>query len=285
MVAFRMIVVRLCGGFGNQAFQYAFGSILKAAGNDVMFDLSWFVNQQERAYALDHWNTQVPVGKSLGTEIGEGGLRYKPGLIKKYDHDCTFAGYWQCSKYFETIDSDIRRDFTLRELPCSKTLALSDQINATNSVFLHIRRTDSLNSSGLVNHGVCSIDYYKSAVSYMQDRLENPTFFVFSDDIVWCLSNFDFPAVRDVIFVSHNSTGVTVDTNYNVRKTEDGTEHEDLWLMSRCKHGITANSSFSWWGGYLINSPDKIMISPRQWFASGSSHDSTDIVPSTWIRL
>jgi Glycosyl transferase family 11 len=277
-----MVVVRLCGGFGNQAFQYAFGSALKVTGNDVAFDLSWFIHQQERAYALDHWNTDVEVGKPLGTEIGEGGLRYKPGLIKKYDQDCTFVGYWQCSKYFESLDSVMRRDFTLRELPCSKTFALADQIKASNSVFLHVRRTDSLNSSGVVNHGVCSIEYYRAAMNYIRERVKNPRFFVFSDDITWCLSNLDFP---DAIFVSHNSIGVTVDANYNVRRTDNGTEHEDLWLMSQCKHGITANSSFSWWGGYLINNPDKIMISPRQWFAPSSPHDATDIVPSSWVRL
>ena len=52
--------------------------------------------------------------------------------------------------------------------------------------------------------------------------------------------------------------------------------------MSMCNHHIVANSSFSWWGAWLGQSPESITIAPNQWFAGGKQ---TSIVPSNWIKL
>ena len=98
---------------------------------------------------------------------------------------------------------------------------------------------------------MCSLEYYQNAIEEVVSKVENPTFFVFSDDIAWAEQNLKI--AYPIIFVGHNDA----DKNY-----------EDLRLMSECQHNIIANSSFSWWGAWLNQNPSKIVIAPQSWFAT-----------------
>jgi tellurite resistance-related uncharacterized protein len=91
-------------------------------------------------------------------------------------------------------------------------------------------------------------------------------FFIFSDDISWAQENLHMEAPQ--FFVSHNT---------------DATDYEDLRLMSLCKHHIIANSSFSWWGAWLCQNPDKKIIAPKQWYRIDI--DTRDLLPAEWIKL
>lgn len=88
---------------------------------------------------------------------------------------------------------------------------------------------------------------------------------MFSDDVQW---------VKDNLKIEHPFT--IVDINYGIKSPWD------IWLMKHCKHNIIANSSFSWWGAWLNENPDKIVIAPAQWFLNG---DPTDIIPQNWKRI
>ena len=277
------VTIRTMGGFGNQAFQYSLGLALKALGNEVFLERSWFTNGN-RAWVLDRFNTDCQFGPIRGQCVQEGNLRFHPEILKKYEQDTTLVGYWQNEKYFAGVEDQVRKDLTLRNYPSNRSLSIANQIHNTNSVFLHVRRTDSLSGSGLKNHGVCPQSYYQRAASYISTRVQDPHFFIFSDDIAWCKQNiqvFGYPAT----FVDHNTTGVTESPEHEVQKTDNGTEHEDWFLMRLCKHSICANSSFAWWAAYLNPNPDKIVVAPRQWFVSGSPHDGSEIVPESWVRL
>ena len=275
-----MVVVKLCGGTGNQFFQYAFGKALKAIGNEVRFDRSYFDTDTSRAYTLDRWNTDVPLSAPRGETITEGTLLYRPEILKKYNQDVTLSGYWQCEKYFKDIVPQIRQDFTLRHWPSEKSQIVANKICNSNSVFLHVRRTDTLAARGLAFHGLVDLDYYSSAIWRVLGDGKDISLFVFSDDIEWCKNNLQYNAT----YVDHNTSGVVSLPDNEVQRTLDGgTEHEDMWLLSLCKHGITANSSFSWWGGYLIQNPAKIVISPKQWLAGENNELSRDMIP--WLRI
>lgn len=280
-----MVTLKLVGGTGNQLHIRAFGYALEALGNEVQFDRWYFDNVSSRAYTLDRFNTEVVFGQARGRDIGEGGSLYHPELLKKYDEDVTLAGYWQTEKYWTPeVRVQLRQAFTLREQPSARTLAVAEQIHSCNSVSLHIRRTDTLSARGLAHHGLIPMEYYVRAINYIVARVTDPHLFVFSDDIDWCKKNIT-PNGQAVTFVDHNTTGVTVDGNYEVRKTDNGTEHEDLFLMSQCKHSIGANSSFGWWGSWLMQNPEKICIVPARWFPPNSDHTSADMIPDSWIKL
>ncbi len=115
-------------------------------------------------------------------------------------------------------------------------------------------------------HGICPPEYYQQAIKYIQTQVNDPHFFVFSDDIGWVKSHLKIP--DPVNYVSNN----------------DISSQEELLLMSSCKHNIIANSSFSWWGAWLNQYPEKIVIAPKKWF-NLETIDTRDLIPETWIRL
>ena len=132
------------------------------------------------------------------------------------------------------------------------------------SVSLHVRRTDYLSLSYA---NPCPLDYYEKSVAEVLAKHAGVQLFLFSDDIPWCRQQFDFPC--PVMFVDHNDAT---------------TAHEDMWLMSRCRHHIIANSTFSWWGAWLGVDETGEVYAPQNWFADPTM-DSTAIVPETWRRI
>ena len=109
------------------------------------------------------------------------------------------------------------------------------------------------------------MDYYANAIKFITENTVNPHFFVFSDDIKWVRDNLkiDFPC--DFIDFNHGRNSAW-----------------DMWLMANCKHNIIANSSFSWWGAWLNQNQEKIVIATKQWFSNGAK---TDIVPEKWKKF
>ena len=116
-------------------------------------------------------------------------------------------------------------------------------------------------------HGSCNLDYYQRAMSFIENKVENPAYFIFSDDIAWCKENLssNFP----IEFVTGN---------------EGNRSYWDIQLMRNCKHNIIANSSFSWWGAWLNNTPAKIVVAPKQWF-NNLRANTQDLIPETWNRI
>ena len=146
-------------------------------------------------------------------------------------------------------------------------LTISEQIAKCNSVSLHIRRGDYVsNLEANKTHGFIGIEYYNKAISFIHEQILQPHFFVFSDDIAWARENLGL--IINVVFINHN---------------QGRSSFEDMRLMSLCKYNIIANSSFSWWGAWLNTAPDKIVITPKQWFANGQ--DTSDLMPENWLKM
>lgn len=187
--------------------------------------------------------------------------------IKDVPYDCYIAGYWQSEKYFSKFSPWIRDDFSFIQPLNIKNSELVDQITHVNAVSLHVRRGDYVNSqmTSKVYENLSST-YYDAAIRHIVERISNPFFFIFSDDINWVRKNLkiNFPCVY-------------IDNNH-------GTEsYIDMRLMSLCKFNIIANSSFSWWGAWLNKSREKIVVAPKCWFANGTN--TQDLIPQNWIKL
>lgn len=180
---------------------------------------------------------------------------------------CYLMGNWQSERYFSQVAETIRRDLSFKTPLTGRNNALMKLMAKNEVVSLHVRRGDiASNPASLAIHGLCSLEYYRRAIEYVTARVAKPEFVIFSDDMTWVRKNLsiDYPCH----YVDHNK-GLE---SYN-----------DMHLMSLCDHHIIANSSFSWWGAWLNPKGDKIVVAPQQWFLA--NYDSSDIVPSSWIRI
>lgn len=208
--------------------------------------------------------------KFFGRKIyNEPSFRFNSDIFKIKEKDILLIGYWQTEKYFKNIREELIRDFTFPHFSNVKNIELSEKIMYSESVAIHVRRGDYASIKQVNNfHGLCSLEYYKGAIEQLKTIKDNLSFYVFSDDSDWCKDNL---LIENTTFIDWNG---------------GKNSFRDMQLMSLCKHNIIANSSFSWWGAWLNQNNDKIVIAPKRWFADDRQNNETeDLIPNSWIRL
>jgi hypothetical protein len=180
-------------------------------------------------------------------------------------------GYFQSELYFADVSSELRKTLVLRQSLSAAAARTNDLIaGAPVPVSIHVRRGDYLTGGADSMFFGLPVEYYRRATDLVRSLLgAEPTYFIFSDDVDWASEALRFLPQRVVATGSHDHP------------------EEDLMLMSRCRHNIIANSTFSWWGAWLNPSPDKIVVAPRQWFtpAGQRRNNTTDLLPANWIAL
>jgi hypothetical protein len=285
-----MVIVKLAGGLGNQMFQYAFGKTIAHRQADLLkLDMSFFDEQTLRRFELGDFDIQAEAAEARQTAQvrGRGLIRRLTNTIsggasikwvreKGFEFDSSMSllqgnlyldGYWQSEKYFDSIADVIRREFTLKEKRGHVSRVAKVISGAANAVSLHVRRGDYVeNQSTNAFHGTCPLEYYSNAVALIKSRFGDAHIFVFSDEPVWARENLGLAAP------------VTVVSDGDLRPAEE------MHLMSCCQHHIIANSTFSWWGAWLNEHPEKMVIAPKRWF-SNLAIDTKDLLPERWIRI
>jgi hypothetical protein len=293
-----MIIVKLIGGLGNQMFQYAAARRLAEKHSTILkLDVTGFEKYKLHRYGLhcfqisEYLATQNEIESIRGgqnifsrlkrkicRQIGFDNPENKKWIFEKQFHfdpeileapnNVLLEGSWQSEKYFADIACILRREFVVKYQQDRQSKNFADLIKSTESVSLHVRRADYVQDA-LTNktHGTCDQDYYNDCVNYIGAHVSSPHFYIFSDEPKWAKDNlkFDFP----MTFVDCNDAS----RNY-----------EDMRLMSMCKHNVIANSSFSWWGAWLNDAPDKLVLAPKKWF-NDDTKNTKDIIPGEWIKL
>jgi hypothetical protein len=268
-----MIITKLQGGLANQIFQWAYGKFLSEKYNTPLYlDLSFYQVQfgvTKRKFSLNkfpnisynllpndrnilNWSNEPTKNKlvKLSDNFHYSKLEYKE------DSHYYLDGYWQSEKYFKDIEDIVRKELQ----PSNESLEKFSKLPINeNNVSIHIRRTDYVKLNDY--HPLQSIEYYQKGLDIIA---EYDNIFVFSDDIEWCKDNLQF---RNMIFI------------------EGFDDVEDIWLMSLCKNNIIANSSFSWWGAWLNNNPNKKVIAPDNWFGQKVNINTNDLIPGNWIKI
>lgn len=286
-----MIISELTGGLGNQMFQYAFGySLAQRKKSKLKFHFQHHDGNTQRQFELNIF--KITGTQAIDTELKAMGYPFslintiltKIHILKSrlaqekgfnfqanallYPENAYIRGYWQTEKYFLDCASQIRKQFTFKKVLDKKNSSMLEEITKTNSVSVHIRRGDYVHDKKtMAFHGVCNLDYYKRSIKLMQKRVTNPVFFFFSDEPDWVKSN-----------IKTDSPSYYVDWNKGLNS------YKDMQLMSKCKHNIIANSSFSWWGAWLNTNPKKIVIAPRKWF-NDTGINTSDLIPDSWIKI
>jgi hypothetical protein len=285
-----MIISNIIGGLGNQMFQYAAGRTLAHLNQTfIKLDTSSFSESKLRTFDLLSFNanigfaTKQEISNLLPVHNFEKAFQYLSPLKKRsYYREKEFSfdkkvlelgsnvylkGYFQSEKYFLPAKDIITSDLTFKKELVKNIENFSASINKAVSVSVHIRRGDFDKDSLTADyHGTLDIGYYNSAIELIRAKIPNATFYFFSDNIDWVKENLQIP---NAVFVSNIITKNHI---------------EDLYLMSQCRHNIIANSSFSWWGAWLNDNPEKIVIAPKKWFNKGPN-DTQDLIPSEWIKI
>lgn len=188
-------------------------------------------------------------------------------MTKVFLASIIFQGFLSVGTFFADMADDIRKAFTFNpRLSNRKTKEMSEQIDHDeNAVSIHVRRGDYLEPKYWKTTGcVCQLPYYLNAIAEMNKRISQPSYYVFSDDIAWVKENLPLPKA---FFIDWNK----------------GTESwQDMMLMSRCRHHIICNSTFSWWGAWLNPRENKTVIMPERWFRHC---ETPDICPDKWIKV
>lgn len=292
-----MKIVNILGGLGNQMFQYALAVALqkKHPAEKILIDSSGFrgyplhngyeltrifnikiqeasISEQTRLfYPLRNYRMWqigrrvLPHRKSVIYDAAN--MAFIPGVIEHKD-SAYYLGYWQTEKYFKDVRTEIYAAFRFIDFETSgKNASFADKIaESTCAVSVHVRRGDYTKIAN--TQGICTLEYYRKALTELHRRVSPKMFVIFSDDIDWARRN-----LKDYF----GNTSVTyVDWNNGIES------FRDMQLMSLCKHNIIANSSFSWWGAWLNQNPDKIVIAPSRWM---NGPGWTDIIPDDWCVI
>lgn len=282
--------VKIIGGLGNQMFQYATAFALAKKKNESLFlDLSLALNYDIHPLRINKLSCQSGIFENKAPHYEKYVFSPKiPSFMKKYifsrcylERKLTFnenllneigskklVGYFQCEEYFKEYRNDILQEFKPKESFSEEQKYMKKLIEQSSSCSMHIRRGDYLtNPEATTFHGLCNHKYFMDALKYLEKNKKinkDTKIFIFSDDIEWCKENIN---------ISYNTVFVPAD---------DERAEMDLWLMSFCQHNIISNSTFSWWGAWLNQNPNKCVVAPKEWFKSGVDND---VVPDVWVKL
>lgn len=258
------VTTKLQGGIGNMLFQIAAAYSYSKKNNKELSlskDNAFIVHKN-----IEHYKDNILKNIEFSNFIkpqfqhNENGFHYQE--IPNYNSDVLLFGYFQSEKYFKDYEDDIR------DLFMSYEIELKDEIKKLldneNACSIHVRRGDYLKSPN--HHPTQDMNYYMKAIKKMP---KDSVFLIFSDDIDWCKKNFpDLPEKFKFI--------------------EGNKDYEDLYIMSKCKNNIIANSTFSWWGAWLNRNEDKIVVAPSEdkWFGPAYyGYDTRDLYCEGWIRI
>jgi Glycosyl transferase family 11 len=182
----------------------------------------------------------------------------------KIEDNTSIYGYFQCEKYWIDIKDKIKKEFTFKdefsEPAFNYVKKLKEECNELVSI--HIRRGDYVGNSN--RHPLMPLSYYQQAINSFDDK--DYGFVVISDDIEWCKNNFG--------------------EDSRIFYAEKNKDFTDMCIMSLCNHNIIANSTFSWWGAWLNNNPNKKVIAPSNWLGPEIKHLQTPhIYCKDWIVI
>ncbi|MCR4851777.1 MAG: alpha-1,2-fucosyltransferase [Lachnospiraceae bacterium] len=290
-----MNIIRMSGGLERQLFQYALYMKFESMGVETKFDdINEFRDERTRPIMLSVFNIDYPratwdeivrytdqsrdlgprlrrmFGKTHTNIYSENGF-YDPEVLNQ--RDTYIEGKFMSQKYFEDILPHVHEVYSFPDIgdialtPHSNKdfLIYYNDIVNSNSVGIHIRRSDSRYNEELYRD-ICTNEYYEGAIKYINERVPDARFFVFSNEPKWVkgwLKEIIMSQVTDDM--THDEINELRRRFTLVEANDELTSYLDMFLLSKCRHNILSNSSFSWWGAWMNEHDDKIVIAPNTW--------------------
>lgn len=290
--------ISIYGGLGNQMFQYCLNLALNEKGNKSRISISRFLySYHHNGFLLCNafrirlgypnnilnsfldkceflymnrlfravFRRVIPLYQRIVYPIYKEKEEFVLDINVMKQKKSFIEGIWQVEDYFKDIGDIVKKEFEFRIPNDPVNLDIIKKIQTSESVSIHVRRGDYLDPQWQKILGVIkTTNYYNNAISYLNTRVSNPFFFVFSDDVNWARENL---GIRNCIYIDHN---------------KGKKSYIDMYLMSLCKHNIIANSTFSWWAAWLNKNMDKIVIMPEHWIIGKKCEG---MFPESWIKI
>ena len=309
----KKIILRLSNEIGNQMFMYASAySIAKKMNRELFLDneTAFLSKKNISKYGLDNFE--------LSSSITDDKLKFKTlyGYIKrkilirsnflrskkkfyiekkdknkitkfdenfindKYDDIFFLEGHFESPKYFNSYTDEIRKEFRFKDEVKFKDSSIFKKINKDNSVGICIRQNRFVEGRGkntsenvekseiYVNE---QIKYINKSVNFIKNKFPNVKFYLWSNDFT-NLKKENLKFEFNIIDLSNYKD------NYDIRTF-------NLFLLSSCKHFIVIPSTFNWWGAWLSNNINKIVVRPDDNYFTLFQVNNADFWPSNWIKI
>lgn len=272
-----MKILVFTGGLGNQIFGYAFYQYLKSTLYNQNIYGVYNQTKLNEHYGLEinKWfDAELPRESKKASLLTYFLYLLKKtiGFVKYLDLDQNIIRkpdalvYWAFHLDKRYIPSGEWLKFKINEAELSEqNKQVLSAMHQSNSVFLHVRRGDY--HSPQYKHifeGTCPLDYYEKSIHYINQHVENPVFFVFSDDQAWVRDNLPLSGATYIDWNTGNNSPL------------------DMFLMSNCKAGIIANSTFSYWGARL-GVVKQLICCPKKWYSD--AFQDPDLYPDNWVKF
>ena len=176
-------------------------------------------------------------------------------------------GYFQTEKYFNKFKKELSKELIVRDEFISTNNNYINLLKNTNSVSICIRMNRF--SEGRKKNNEMSnqftkdtINYIKTSIEFIKNKIDNPSFFLWSND---------FEGL-DYYFNPIDFTYIQFEKNKSLN---------DFNLFRYSKHFIVGPTPFHWWGAWLNENKNKICIRPSNINPSNNS----DFWPKNWISI
>ena len=302
----KKLIVRMSNNLGNQMFMYASAyAFAKRLNRELLIDDTSSFSELKNIYKfnLDILNISTKTAPNNLKFAGPIGY-LKRKIIKyfdkfnkvkkfyieaKYDNKNTMfnddilsykfnnylyvEGHFETEKYFKDYTTDIKNEFVIKNSNTYKNTNIFKEIKGSDSVCICIRqnrfseRKRDITKIDDDNSTIFTLDqikYIKNSINIIKSKISKPKFFLWSNDNK-NLSNF-FPE-NEYFHVSTNKIDL------------------DFFLMSQAKHFIVIPSSFNWWGAWLGNSKESLIIRPSDKHFTNFKLNNRDFWPETWIKF
>ena len=287
------IIVNMACGLANRMFQYSYYLHLKQLGYPAEVD---FYHTAKLAHEEVLWDrifpqaTLVQASREMVRKLGGGSdtlskirrrlpfghsvkqmqTAFDCSLPDSKHHSQYIIGVFQNAEMVDAVRDSVLQAFQFAPFEDVLNQQREQQMRQENSVAIHIRKGHDYQTNKYLKE-TCPVEYYQRAIAYIRERVENPKFYIFTDNPSWVREHITF---FDYTLLEGNPSS-------------GWGNHFDMQLMSCCRHNIICNSTYSWWGAYLNTNPDKIVIGPHQWFNPTSCEESTSerTLCHDWVAL
>ena len=287
-----MRYIKIIGGLGNQLFQYSFAYYIYKKNKRTKLDISEYNYYTLHKLLLNRFRINLKYANYKETKkfylfknilisyhlraislklyrflhkfLNSSSVIYEKNFDKrKILSETLFDGYWQNLKYLEQNKKILKKQFQLKKISNFHRKFLKLISNKKNSVAVHIRiYRNHRNEKNF--HGNVSPEYILKAIRKIEAQIENPHYFIFSNSKDWFIKN-----------INMNEKNFQIIHGYK--------DYEDLISISKCKHQIISNSTFGWWGAWLNENPNKIVIAPKKWFKKRKN--IKNFISKNWLQI